>query len=145
VSDGFEDLSAQHREVDRLFERYEADPDDAIAREIRALLTLHAEIEEQVVYPELRRLVDEGDDLADQAEAEHSLVKTIMQRMHDSPPDDLEPLVQELRSAVTAHVRFEEERIFPDMLQCGVDADALARRVHAAAADAPSKSSGHVG
>jgi hemerythrin superfamily protein len=131
---GFEILTAQHREVEALFGRYAGEPDDATARRICELLTQHTALEEQALYPELRRLVDNGDDFADQAEAEHALAKTIIARIYDSPPDDLRPVVQELERTVSAHVRDEEERLFPAMIEVGVDADKLASKLETATA-----------
>jgi hemerythrin superfamily protein len=141
VADGFEYLAEQHREVEQLFRRYAESPDDAIAREICAALTAHAVAEEQALYPELRRIVDGGDDLADEAEAEHGLAKTIVARIYDSPPEDLRPLVEELERDVTAHVRFEEDELFPAMAESGVDADQLDARLRAAYREAPARSS----
>jgi hemerythrin superfamily protein len=129
---GFEVLTAQHREVEALFVRYAGEPDDATARRICEMVTRHTELEEQALYPELRRLVDSGDDFADQAEAEHALAKTIIARIYDSPPDDLRPVVQELERTVSAHVRDEEDRLFPAMIEVGVDADKLASKLGAA-------------
>ena len=93
MPDGFEYLAEQHREVEKLFRRYGETPDDGIAHEICAALTTHTAAEEQALYPELRRIVDGGDDLADDAEGQHGVAKTIIARIYDSPPDDLRPLV----------------------------------------------------
>ena len=41
VSDGFEVLQAEHREVAALFDRYEKSPDDHLAHTIFTELTLH--------------------------------------------------------------------------------------------------------
>lgn len=130
---GFEVLRAQHREVEALFGQYAANPDDATARQVREKLTRHAELEERALYPELRRLVDNGDDFADEAEAEHALAKTIIARMYDSPPEDVRPLMQELERVVTVHVRTEEEQLFPAMIESGVDAGKLASKLDAEA------------
>jgi hemerythrin superfamily protein len=126
---GFEVLHAQHREVEALFGQYAANPDDVTARQVREKLTRHTELEERALYPELRRLVDNGDDFADEAEAEHALAQTIIARMYDSPPEDLRPLMQELERIVTAHVRTEEEQLFPVMIESGVDAEKLASKL----------------
>lgn len=139
MADGFEVLSAQHREVERLFDQYGATADDAIAREICEKLTVHTEIEEKALYPEMRRLVDDGDDLADEAEAEHGVAKTIIARVYDSPPDDLRPVIDELQRIVTSHVRSEEDRLFPAMAESGVDAEALAARLDAATSEVSSR------
>jgi hemerythrin superfamily protein len=131
---GFEILTAQHREVAALFGRYSGEPDDVTARRICELLTRHTHLEEQALYPELRRLVDNGDDFADQAEAEHALAQTIIAHIYDSPPEDLRPVVEELERTVSAHVRDEEDRLFPAMIEVGVDADKLASKLQAATA-----------
>jgi len=129
VSDGFEVLQAEHREVAALFDRYEKSPDDHLAHTIFTELTLHTAAEEQALYPELRRLVDGGDDMADEAEAEHGAVKALIARAYDSPPPDLAPLVQAVQNDVEAHVRREESEIFPDMREAGVDPAQLAQRL----------------
>jgi iron-sulfur cluster repair protein YtfE (RIC family) len=132
VSDGFEVLRAEHREVGELFDRYQASPDDRLAHTIFTELTLHTEAEERALYPELRRLVDGGDDMADEAEAEHGAVKALIARAYDSPPPDLAPLVQSVRNDVEAHVRREEAETFPAMREAGVDAAQLAERLQSA-------------
>jgi hemerythrin superfamily protein len=132
VSDGFEVLQAEHREVAQLFDRYQTSPDDHLAHTIFTELTVHAQAEERALYPELRRLVDGGDDLADDAEGEHGAVKALIARAYDSPPPDLAPLVQSIRSDVEAHVQREESEIFPAMRDSGVDAEQLAERLESA-------------
>jgi iron-sulfur cluster repair protein YtfE (RIC family) len=132
VSDGFEVLRAEHREAAQLFDLYQTSPDDHLARTIFTELTLHTQAEERALYPELRRLVDGGDDLADEAEAEHGAVKALIARAYDSPPPDLAPLVQSLRTDVEAHVQREESELFPAMRESGVDAALLAERLESA-------------
>jgi iron-sulfur cluster repair protein YtfE (RIC family) len=145
MSDGFELLMTQHRDVETLFARFEETGDEAIAREICDMLTTHAEMEEQVLYPALRRMVDGGDDLADVAEAEHGAAKTTIARVHDSPPESLAPLMQELRAAVDRHVRSEERELFPIMAESGIEPEQLGHDLVAAQAEAPSRSSGQIG
>ena len=145
MADGFAMLEHDHREVGELFDDYEQRGDPDLARQICFELTVHGEIEEQVLYPELRRLVDGGDDLANEAENEHALVKSLVARLFDSPPDDLRPLVLEIGRDVAAHVRWEETDLFAAMRESGVDAEALGTRLEAARGEAPSRSSGQVG
>jgi hypothetical protein len=68
-SDPFSILEQDHQEVDELFDQYSQadedidDADDLVAvksglvQEICERLTLHARIEEEVVYPELRAAI----------------------------------------------------------------------------------------
>ena len=134
--DGFELLEREHREVEQRFDRYAAAPDDAIAHEICERLTLHSDIEERALYPALRRYVDGGDDLADRAEQEHAAVKLLIARVYGAPPDDLQPLMQEIRENVERHVQEEEQELFPEMRDSRVDPNELGDRLEAAKRDA---------
>jgi hemerythrin superfamily protein len=143
--DLFEALSRDHRDVEHLFDRYAESADDAVAHEICDALTLHAEVEEQVLYPELRRIVDDGDDMANVAEAEHAAMKLLIARIYESPPPDLRPVIDELRRTVEHHVTEEERDLFPRLVDAGADSEALGQKLEAARGEAPSRSSGQVG
>ena len=112
MTDIFEALCVDHRDVERLFEQYRDQAEDAVARNICEALTMHAEVEEQVLSPELRRIVEGGDDLANDAEAEHGVVRLLIARIQETPPADLRPLVEELRKNVEHHVAAEESDLF---------------------------------
>src|SRR5262245_64091060 len=111
MSDGYEFLSREHRQVESMFEQYRQDPDDALARRIAEALTLHTEAEEAALYPLLRKYVDGGDDLAAEAEYEHATVKSQIARLYEAPPVDLAPLMRQIEQNVADHVRREEEDI----------------------------------
>ena len=72
-------LTADHREVKALFEKYEKLAEDdgnaadrqALAKTICDMLTVHATIEEEIFYPAARKAT-EDDDLLDEAEVEHA-------------------------------------------------------------------------
>ena len=129
LADGFEILSEDHREVERLFDTYRHDPEDWIAYDICGRLGVHTRIEEAALYPALRRYVDGGDDLADVAEQEHAAAKSIIARIYDSPPGQLFDLVTELRSEVEHHVESEESDLFPEIRESGVDAGVLGAEI----------------
>jgi len=145
MTDLFESLSGDHRDVERLFTSFEKDHDDATAREICDALTLHTHVEEQVLYPELRRIVDDGDDLANVAEDEHGAVRALIAHVHETPPPDLGPAIDEMRQLVERHVESEENDLFPRLRDSGADAEALGRRADAVRGEAASRSSGQVG
>jgi hemerythrin superfamily protein len=145
MADGYEFLKREHRNVEQMFEQFRRQPDDALARRIAEALTLHTEAEEAALYPQLRKYVDGGDDLAAEAEYEHATVKTQVARLYEAPPADLAPLVRAIATNVADHVRREETEIFPAMRDSGVDADGLARALERAQGEAPSRSSGSVG
>jgi hemerythrin-like domain-containing protein len=132
MADGFEILSEDHRQVERLFDSYGHDPEESIAHDICARLSVHTRVEEAVLYPALRRYVDGGDDLADVAEQEHAVAKSIIARIDDSPPDRLFDLVAELRTGVEHHIESEESELFPQMRESGVDAGLLGAEIEGA-------------
>jgi hemerythrin superfamily protein len=136
MADGFEQLTADHRQVADLFEQYASSGDDAIAHTICEELAVHSAIEEKALYPQLRRLVDGGDDLADNAEAEHASIATLVATVEQTPPADLRSVMEELQRSVEAHVGEEENELFPTMRDAGVDAEALGTALAEAKADA---------
>jgi hemerythrin superfamily protein len=132
MADGFEILSADHREVEGLFDTYRHDSEDSVAHEICERLSVHTRMEEAALYPALRRYVDGGDDLADTAEQEHAAVKGMIARIYDSPPGELFDLVTEMRHDVERHVESEEAELFPQMREAGVDAGLLGAELEGA-------------
>ena len=72
-------------------------------------------------------------------------MKSLIARMQQTPPADLQPLVAEIGTHVRAHVAHEESAVVPALRDAGADADALGRRLVAAKGEAPSRSSGEVG
>ncbi len=110
-------LRADHREVQRLFVEYGNAGEDRHARGVIAQslcmqLELHDAIERDVFYPALREI--DADWTSGAIEA-HDQIAAAVERVRaradaDSPLDDA---VAALQTAVEAHVKDEEERIFP--------------------------------
>lgn len=139
-SNAIELLKGDHDEVDRLFAHYEdmkdgADASDKerLVAEICGALTLHAQIEEQIFYPAVRRALDDADgkDLLDEAAVEHQSLKDIIARLEAASTHD--PLydagVKVLSEYVKHHVKEEENELFPKVRSSGLDLDALGRRL----------------
>jgi hemerythrin superfamily protein len=120
--DAIEVVTTDHREVEQLFTVIAAagGPEDSELRRdlgtrITHELSVHAQIEEQVLYPAVRRNVDGGDDLADRAIQEHNEMKQQIARLEGLTPDDPSylPGFAELQATVSQHVREEEEELLP--------------------------------
>ena len=79
-ADAIELLTRDHREAKHMFEAYEqlvqagadADERQALAQEICEFLTLHATIEEELLYPPAREALADEADLIDEATVEHA-------------------------------------------------------------------------
>ena len=76
-------------------------------------LDKHAHEEEMVVYPALREANEAHD--ADALEGEHGYVKTFLYDLNEMEKgsSDFLPKVREFRSMIEAHMRMEEEQVFP--------------------------------
>jgi len=127
-------LKRDHREVEELFDQYEKAKDDAdeaskreLATRICAALSVHAQVEEEIFYPAMRRRGEEARELVDEAAVEHQSMKDIIGRLESAPPDD--PLydagVKVLSEYVKHHVKEEENELFPEAKSAGLDLDAL--------------------
>ena len=109
-------LETDHREVEDLFAKAESTDGAAKQQVVTKLideLTIHAEVEEQIVYPAMR---EAGlDDLVAEAESEHQKVKELLARLGgmDATSSDVDPVVAELKGDVQHHVQEEESEAFP--------------------------------
>jgi hemerythrin superfamily protein len=127
-------LEQDHREVEDLFSKSESTSGAAkqqVVTKIASELTIHAEVEEQIVYPAMRQA---GlDDLVDEAEQEHQQVKKLVARLEgmDGSTNEVDPIVAELKADVTHHVDEEESEAFPKFRSASDQAtlDALGTQV----------------
>jgi len=113
----FDLLKQDHRTVERLFEEFERSGDPQTAHQICEELSVHATLEEEMVYPLLRAKVAAG--MADEARDEHQEAKTIIARIYgmgsESGDGELKAAVGELKQVIQHHVEEEETEIFPKM------------------------------
>jgi hemerythrin superfamily protein len=79
--------------------------------------SIHAAIEEQFVYPLVRRKVDGGDELADHAIEEHQEVKSLLADIEKLSPEqaDFAKKMEQVMSSVTEHVEEEEGDLLPKL------------------------------
>ena len=112
-------LRQDHREVEQLFSQIEAaggaGPDEAVQEVVREL-SVHAVIEEQVLYPAIRE-VPGGDELADHAIDEHQAAKELLAQIDGSDGDagERRSLLARLMMEVRSHVEEEEAELFPKL------------------------------
>ncbi|NMM05332.1 hemerythrin domain-containing protein [Polaromonas sp.] len=140
-NDAVDLLDADHVAVKKLFNDYKklcnADaPSEeklGIAEQICQELTVHAQIEEEIFYPQLRDAIDD-DFLFDEAEVEHGTAKDLIAQISGmSPEDDLyDARVTVLGEYIDHHVKEEREEIFVKARKSKLDlvfmADELSQR-----------------
>ena len=108
-------LEQDHRRVEMLFADFEQTGDESIALHICQELEVHATLEEQIVYPVLRRVDQE---LAQEAQHEHEEAKQLIRKIKGGLSGAaLTQTVGKLKEAVEHHVQEEEGEVFPKMLE----------------------------
>jgi hemerythrin superfamily protein len=107
-------IRADHNKVNMLFMQIDNTNDPKKIEEyfgqIYKDLSVHAEAEEQVVYPAVRPFYGDTQELYD----EQAEMKTMLENIKSSSPSDsdFKAKVERLKDAVTAHVRQEESEMF---------------------------------
>lgn len=115
MPDAFNLLMEDHREVEGLFRQFEQTSDPQVALKICDELTVHAMIEEELIYPILATKVSHSD--SDEARREHEEAKGLIAQIEQGvrAQDDVSALVKQLREGVQHHVQEEESEVFPKM------------------------------
>jgi hemerythrin-like domain-containing protein len=121
LMDAIKLIKRDHDTVEALFKRFEAAGSKAyktkrqIADRVIEELTVHAAIEEQVLYPAMERLGGEFSDLVHEADVEHAEAKNALRAMVGLSGDDplLDAKMSALIGGVRHHVKEEEEEMLP--------------------------------
>ena len=118
TGDALDELERDHRDVEQLFARASLTDGErrlAILPNIVEALTVHAQVEEDVVYPAIAAAVGGGDVLTDQSTGEHAEIKELVERLAQTSTDgpQLVADLRELQLVVQAHVAVEEGELFP--------------------------------
>ena len=128
-------LDADHIAVKKLFTAYKklcdigapGEDKQEIAVQICQALTVHAQIEEEIFYPQVRDAI--GDDsLLDEAEVEHSTVKDLIAQLSSMQPQDelYDAKVTVLGEYIDHHVKEEREQMFVKARKVKLDLVAIA-------------------
>jgi hemerythrin superfamily protein len=129
---GIDLIRQDHRTVDQLFQRFES-TEPAQAERRRELveviireLSIHAAIEETVLYPEIREAVPGGKELVEEGLEEHQDAKETLNELDGMVGEDpqLEAKVRSLIGDVRHHVEEEEGEILPK-LESALSSDRL--------------------
>jgi len=127
-------LTADHKKVKGLFSDFkkltEKDGADAqkaaLVKQVCDALKVHAEIEEEIFYPAVRKAIDDGA-LMDEALVEHAAAKELIAQLEDMDTDDdlYDAKVTVLGEQIDHHVKEEEGDMFVKAKSAKVDVVAL--------------------
>jgi hemerythrin superfamily protein len=131
-------LMADHKKVQGLFKQFEelkgdegADEEKgALAKQVCNELTVHAQIEEEIFYPAVRKAIEDSD-LMDEAEVEHAGAKELIAQLEDMDPNDelYDAKVTVLGEQINHHVKEEEGEMFPKVKKSQLDTAALGAKM----------------
>ena len=128
-------LDADHVAVKKMFIDYSALCEDkaaadhkrGLAERICQALTVHAQLEEELFYPEVRKVIG-ADGLMDEALDEHAQAKNVIARTRAMKATDAayDAAVTELGALIDRHVLEEREQMFLKARQAPLDLRGLA-------------------
>lgn len=131
-----EQLKDDHKRVKKAYREFEKidaakDPEAcaAIVEQVLAELSVHASLEEELLYPAARGMVDEH--LLDEAEVEHESMHTAIDQLRGMGPQDSKygARFTVLCEYVLHHVKEEEGELFPQLEHARLGWEALLSRM----------------
>jgi hemerythrin-like domain-containing protein len=128
----FDVLEEDHREVEEWFDEYDelkgSDEDRKadLAEKICLALKVHAQMEEEIFYPQARE-ASQDNDLIDEALVEHSTVKNLIAEIEAMEVGEelYDAKIRVLGEMVKQHIKEEEEELFPELQSTKMDLDAV--------------------
>ena len=136
--DAIDLLQAHHDEIRQLFEDYESLLDENapradrqnLAAEICAALTLHAALEDELLYPAARAALD-NPRVLDAALVEHAVARGLVAEIEGLEATDelFDARVTVLGEYVLHHIEEEEEELLPQLYDTPLDLTKLGRQM----------------
>ncbi len=121
-------LKQDHRTVEALFDEFEdaeEQEQSQLAERICNMLTVHAQIEEEILYPAAKEAFadEEEEDLVHEAAVEHQSAKDLIAKIEGMTPDDeqFKATVKVLSEYIKHHVKEEEGELFPALKKTELD------------------------
>jgi iron-sulfur cluster repair protein YtfE (RIC family) len=130
-SDAIVFLKEEHKQMRRMFREFEKNKEDAgrrgeIVRQMIEQLTIHTYLENEIMYPEVRRLLPQVEDDVLESYEEHHVADVLCQELWSmDPADEHYPAkATVLIENVEHHMEEEEQEWFPKVRE-GVGRKAL--------------------
>lgn len=112
-------IISDHRQVEQIFTELESSPPPEVRKQLTehviTELVRHSVAEEQHMYPMARRVLEDGDQIADHEIQEHAEAEQVMKDLEGLDADDPEfqRLLNKLISDIRHHVDDEEKNLLP--------------------------------
>jgi len=128
-------LKQDHREVEEWFDEYnELKEDDdrkrALVEKICLALKVHAQIEEEIFYPQAREATKDND-VIDEAAVEHATVKHLIGEIEGMEVDEelYDAKIRVPGEMVKHHIKEEEKELFPELVSAKMVLDAVGKEL----------------
>ena len=132
-------LTAEHREVEAMFQHYhqlaeaggKGDERMLLASQICVALALHTQVEEEILYPAAREALTKDEDIVDEAYVEHAGAKTLIAQLKTMTSDQplFDAKVKVLGEYIDHHVKEEESEFFPKLRRTSLDLEAMGEQI----------------
>lgn len=130
-------LKKDHQKVKQAFAQYEELGPYAfvhkkkLADQICAELTLHTQLEEEIIYPAFREKLSDEKDLLNEAKVEHDSAKVLIKEIQQMQADEelFDAKVKVLSEYIEHHVKEEEDEMFPLLQKSDVDLALLGEKL----------------
>ena len=121
-------LKQDHRTVEALFDEFEKAEEveqSLLAERICNMLTVHAQIEEEILYPAAKEALEyeKTAELVNEAEVEHTSAKELIAKIEGMTPEEeiFKATMKVLGEYVKHHVNEEENQLFPALKKAELD------------------------
>ena len=128
-------LEQVHREVEDWFDEYDELKEDdnrkgQLAEKICLALKVHAQIEEEIFYPQAREATKDNY-LIDEALVEHATVKKLISEIEAMEVNEelYDAKMRVLGEMVKHHINEEEEELFPELEAAKMDLNAVGKEI----------------
>jgi hemerythrin superfamily protein len=127
LKDDHKRVKKAYRDFQKLDSAEDQEACEAIVRQVLDELTVHAAVEEELLYPAARgAIADES--LIDEAEVEHESLHALIEQLRAMGPEDEKYAARftVLCEYVLHHVKEEEGEMFPQLERARIDWESLA-------------------
>jgi hemerythrin superfamily protein len=150
--DAIDLLKADHQKVKKLFDQLDSltkhgasdDEQGALVAKIRAELSVHESVENEVFFPAVRELLRKKEVLQEATQDQEEAGDAI-QELGDLKPGEsgYDKKVSELGRKIAAHAAEEERDVFPQVKNSNIDTKALGEKMTARKEDLKQEKSAH--
>jgi len=128
-------IRQDHKKVEGLFKKFDqtqgSQAKRRLAENAMAELEVHAALEEEIFYPAVKKEVDDGSSMVQEAIEEHQTVKQLISKLKgmQEADEEFESQFSQLMENVQHHVEEEESEMLPKVEESQLDLNSLGQQM----------------